>query len=169
MLYLNLVRISEVKTEALQSPQPSSALGATLHLSSNPRRHFNATKRLDSSLITIFHNHHLQPNTHPRLRHSIGTSFKPLLEYHRRAYTMLRRAPTTLSITSEDVAAYEDRREREAMIAAQQEQQRLQQQQQQQQQQHGAQEGAYVMEGVQASPEATRRARDERIGVSRRR
>jgi hypothetical protein len=82
---------------------------------------------------------------------------------------MLRRAPTTLSITSEDVAAYEDRREREAMIAAQQEQQRLQQQQQQQQQQHGAQEGAYVMEGVQASPEATRRARDERIGVSRRR
>ncbi|KAL2211524.1 hypothetical protein CC79DRAFT_1328866 [Sarocladium strictum] len=83
---------------------------------------------------------------------------------------MLRRAPTTLSITSEDVAAYEDRREREAMIAAQQEQQRLQQEQQQQQQQGQAgQGGAYAMEGVQASPEATRRARDERIGVSRRR
>lgn len=84
---------------------------------------------------------------------------------------MLRRAPTTLSITSEDVAAYEDRREREAMIAAQQEQQRLQQEQQQQQQQQGqsGQGGAYAMEGVQASPEATRRARDERIGVSRRR
>jgi hypothetical protein len=86
---------------------------------------------------------------------------------------MLRRAPTTLSITSEDVAAYEDRREREAMIAAQQEQQRLQQEQQQQQQQQqqgqSGQGGAYAMEGVQASPEATRRARDERIGVSRRR
>ncbi|KAK0391820.1 hypothetical protein NLU13_1319 [Sarocladium strictum] len=81
---------------------------------------------------------------------------------------MLRRAPTTLSITSEDVAAYEDRREREALIAAQHEQQRIQQQQQQQQRQ-GGQEGGHAMEDVQASPEATRRARDERIGVSRRR
>lgn len=82
---------------------------------------------------------------------------------------MLRRAPTTLTITSEDVAAYEDRREREAMIAAQQEQRQLQQQQQQQQAEQAGQEGGHAMEGVQASPEATRRARDERIGVSRRR
>ncbi|RSL90768.1 hypothetical protein CEP51_000529 [Fusarium floridanum] len=33
---------------------------------------------------------------------------------------MLRRPATTLTITSEDVAAYEDRRAREALVAAQQ-------------------------------------------------
>ncbi|OAA62203.1 Anaphase-promoting complex, subunit CDC26 [Cordyceps fumosorosea ARSEF 2679] len=33
---------------------------------------------------------------------------------------MLRRPPTTLSITTEDVSAYEDRRSNEALAAAQQ-------------------------------------------------
>ncbi|KAH0444192.1 hypothetical protein CcaCcLH18_00417 [Colletotrichum camelliae] len=57
---------------------------------------------------------------------------------------MLRRPATTLSITAEDIAAYEDRRAREAMLRErqaliqaqqQQQQQRILQQQQQQQQQ----------------------------------
>ncbi|KAG6278713.1 hypothetical protein E4U47_004941 [Claviceps purpurea] len=58
---------------------------------------------------------------------------------------MLRRPPTTLHITPEDIAAYEDRRASEARAAeadarAQQQQQQEQQQQQQQQQQPGAEE-----------------------------
>ena len=73
---------------------------------------------------------------------------------------MLRRAPTTLSITSEDVAAYEDRRIRDAMAAAQQREAAAAQQQREQ---------GTEMEGVQASPgEQQKRAREERIGVGRR-
>ncbi|KAI9172238.1 hypothetical protein HJFPF1_01733 [Paramyrothecium foliicola] len=70
---------------------------------------------------------------------------------------MLRRPPTTLTITSEDVAAYEDRRAREALIAAQQARMAA---------------ANEAMEGVQSSPDpearavAARRARDERIGVA---
>ncbi|PHH88112.1 hypothetical protein CDD83_7957 [Cordyceps sp. RAO-2017] len=66
---------------------------------------------------------------------------------------MLRRTPTTLAITAEDVAAYEDRRASEALLAAQAE--RAPQQQQQQQQ-------------PPAAPPSPRRIRDERIGVTRR-
>ncbi|KAF7561367.1 hypothetical protein G7046_g2800 [Stylonectria norvegica] len=68
---------------------------------------------------------------------------------------MLRRPATALQITSEDVAAYEDRRAREALAAAQQARAAT------------ASEGG--MEGVQSSPDPelrVRRARDERIGVS---
>ena len=86
---------------------------------------------------------------------------------------MLRRAPTTLQITSEDVAAYEDRRAREALIAAQQQQQ---QQQQREKDERGGGGGGdqqrqqHAMEGVQESPgAAARRAREERIGVAGRR
>ncbi|KAG6185893.1 hypothetical protein E4U36_001035 [Claviceps purpurea] len=56
---------------------------------------------------------------------------------------MLRRPPTTLHITPEDIAAYEDRRASEARAAeadARAQQQQEQQQQQQQQQQPGAEE-----------------------------
>lgn len=74
---------------------------------------------------------------------------------------MLRRPPTTLSITSEDVAAYEDRRAREALIAAQQARMAA-----------AAAANQEAMEGVLSSPDpeartaAVRRARDDRIGVS---
>ncbi|KAG5989088.1 hypothetical protein E4U52_005920, partial [Claviceps spartinae] len=50
---------------------------------------------------------------------------------------MLRRPPTTLHITPEDIAAYEDRRASEARAA---EAEARTQQQQQQQQQPGAEE-----------------------------
>lgn len=75
---------------------------------------------------------------------------------------MLRRPPTTLHITSEDVAAYEDRRAREALVAAQQARIAAAAE---------AQAQAAAMEGVQQSPDADgrlRRAREERIGVKRR-
>ncbi|KFA60708.1 hypothetical protein S40285_09338 [Stachybotrys chlorohalonatus IBT 40285] len=75
---------------------------------------------------------------------------------------MLRRPPTTLQITPEDLASYEDRRAREAQQAAQDA--------------HAARVAAYesaqAMEGVQSSPDPevrVRRARDQRIGVSSRR
>ncbi|KAH6991036.1 hypothetical protein BKA56DRAFT_667553 [Ilyonectria sp. MPI-CAGE-AT-0026] len=77
---------------------------------------------------------------------------------------MLRRPATTLHITSEDVAAYEDRRAREALVAAQQARIAAAAEA------HAAAEAA-GMEGVQASPDAEarmRRARDDRIGVTRR-
>lgn len=75
---------------------------------------------------------------------------------------MLRRQPTTLSITSEDVAAYEDRREREALMAAQQARMAAAA--------AAAAAAENGMEGMQSSPEPvkTRREKDERIGVSRR-
>ena len=73
---------------------------------------------------------------------------------------MLRRPATTLTITSEDVAAYEDRRAREALMEVQQARMEAAQ---------AVAEGQ--MEGVQSSPDPevrVRRAREERIGVSRR-
>ncbi|KND90977.1 hypothetical protein TOPH_04302 [Tolypocladium ophioglossoides CBS 100239] len=71
---------------------------------------------------------------------------------------MLRRPPTTLSITPEDVAAYEDRRAGEALQVAQQA--RATQAQEPQPQQPPQPAG---------SPgQAARRVRDERIGVTRR-
>lgn len=73
---------------------------------------------------------------------------------------MLRRPATTLQITPEDIAAYEDRRANEALLAHQQQQRAAEVE---------ARARAQHMEGVQESPEAARRARDERIGVSRRR
>lgn len=76
---------------------------------------------------------------------------------------MLRRPATTLTITAEDVAAYEDRRAREALAAAQQA--RLAEQQQQQQQ--AGMEGVHHDARREAEAQA-RRARDERIGVTRR-
>ncbi|KAG6033892.1 hypothetical protein E4U19_006143 [Claviceps sp. Clav32 group G5] len=54
---------------------------------------------------------------------------------------MLRRPPTTLHITPEDIAAYEDRRASEARAAeAEARAQQQQQQQQEQQQNPGAEE-----------------------------
>ncbi|KAG6088201.1 hypothetical protein E4U30_000535 [Claviceps sp. LM220 group G6] len=54
---------------------------------------------------------------------------------------MLRRPPTTLHITPEDIAAYEDRRASETRAAeAEARAQQQQQQQQQEQQQPGAEE-----------------------------
>ncbi|EFY99116.2 hypothetical protein MAA_05174 [Metarhizium robertsii ARSEF 23] len=79
---------------------------------------------------------------------------------------MLRRPPTTLQITAEDVAAYEDRRANEALAAAQQARAEAQAYTQAQAQ---AQAQAQ-MEGVQESPDAAgRRAREERLGITRRR
>lgn len=80
---------------------------------------------------------------------------------------MLRRPATTLHITSEDVAAYEDRRAREALVAAQQARIAAAEAQAQAQ----AASDAAGMDGVQASPDAevrVRRAREDRIGVTRR-
>lgn len=72
---------------------------------------------------------------------------------------MLRRPPTTLQITAEDVAAYEDRRANEALHAQQQAREEAQ-----------AQAHAQAMQGVQESPgTAGRRVREERLGISRRR
>ncbi|CAG9988433.1 unnamed protein product [Clonostachys byssicola] len=73
--------------------------------------------------------------------------------------TMLRRPATSLTITSEDVAAYEDRRSREAIA--------LDQQQRQQQQQGGA--DGTTASGSPSAEDVLRRAREERIGVGRRR
>lgn len=81
---------------------------------------------------------------------------------------MLRRPATTLQITSEDVAAYEDRRAREALAAQEQ-------QQQQRQREAGGDSGigsrrgtpAATAEGGSAEDEV-RRQREERIGVGRR-
>ena len=75
---------------------------------------------------------------------------------------MLRRPATTIQITSEDVAAYEDRRAREA-----------QQQQQQQQQQHVHYEGtssppSHPNQGHVDAEAQLRQAREDRIGVGRR-
>jgi hypothetical protein len=76
---------------------------------------------------------------------------------------MLRRPPTTLQITAEDVAAYEDRRANEALAAAQQARAEAQAYAQ-------AQAQAQQMEGVQESPgTASRRVREERLGITRRR
>ncbi|KAM5355256.1 hypothetical protein ACJ41O_001902 [Fusarium nematophilum] len=86
---------------------------------------------------------------------------------------MLRRPATTLGITSEDVAAYEDRRAREALVAAQQARRAAAVAAAQEQQQQG--QGQGVMEGVHQAlqererEEEVRRAREERIGVTRRR
>ncbi|KJK92819.1 hypothetical protein H633G_03195 [Metarhizium anisopliae BRIP 53284] len=80
------------------------------------------------------------------------------------AATMLRRPPTTLQITAEDVAAYEDRRANEALAAAQQARAEAQAYTQAQVQAQAQ------MEGVQESPDAAgRRAREERLGITRRR
>ncbi|KID78892.1 uncharacterized protein G6M90_00g025530 [Metarhizium brunneum] len=77
---------------------------------------------------------------------------------------MLRRPPTTLQITAEDVAAYEDRRANEALAAAQQARTEAQAYTQAQAQAQAQ------MEGVQESPDAAgRRAREERLGITRRR
>ncbi|CAH0015046.1 unnamed protein product [Clonostachys rhizophaga] len=73
---------------------------------------------------------------------------------------MLRRPATSLTITSEDVAAYEDRRSREAIA--------LDQQQRQQQQQQQGQDGT-TASGSPSAEDVLRRAREERIGVGRRR
>ncbi|KAG6044756.1 hypothetical protein E4U17_000403 [Claviceps sp. LM77 group G4] len=53
---------------------------------------------------------------------------------------MLRRPPTTLHITPEDIAAYEDRRASEARAAEAEARAQQQQQQQQEQQNPGAEE-----------------------------
>lgn len=98
---------------------------------------------------------------------------------------MLRRPPTTLSITAEDVAAYEDRRASEALLAAQQARAEAEAQAAEARAQARAQaaaaaatlggaaagpgRGASGMESAQgSSPSAGRRARDERIGLGRR-
>ncbi|KAH7155702.1 hypothetical protein B0J13DRAFT_619117 [Dactylonectria estremocensis] len=66
---------------------------------------------------------------------------------------MLRRPATTLHITSEDVAAYEDRRAREALVAAQQARIAAAAEA------HAA-SGAPGMDGVQASPDP-----EARVGI----
>ncbi|GAB0136991.1 hypothetical protein EsDP_00005274 [Epichloe bromicola] len=77
---------------------------------------------------------------------------------------MLRRPATTLQITPEDIAAYEDRRANEALLAHQHQQRAAEAEAQAQ-----TEAQTQRMEGVQESPGAARRARDERIGVGRRR
>ncbi|CEJ85410.1 hypothetical protein VHEMI03764 [[Torrubiella] hemipterigena] len=79
---------------------------------------------------------------------------------------MLRRPPTTIQITAEDVAGYEDRRAHEALAAAQQARAAAAAAKAEQQAQGNQQQQA--MEGVQSSPSAQRRTRDERLGVTRR-
>ncbi|KAM3528550.1 hypothetical protein NHJ13051_002371 [Beauveria bassiana] len=107
---------------------------------------------------------------------------------------MLRRPPTTLAITAEDVAAYEDRRAGEALLAAQQARAEAEAQAAEARARARAQaaaaaavgagnttttttgggassraltaEGSSSMQG--ASPSAAKRARDERIGLGRR-
>ncbi|OAA40877.1 Anaphase-promoting complex, subunit CDC26 [Beauveria brongniartii RCEF 3172] len=104
---------------------------------------------------------------------------------------MLRRPPTTLAITAEDVAAYEDRRAGEALLAAQQARAEAEAQAAEARARARAQAAAAVgagnttttaggggassraaaMEGSSmqgASPSAAKRARDERIGLGRR-
>ena len=75
---------------------------------------------------------------------------------------MLRRPATTLQITSEDVAAYEARRVREAAQAHAEARAAAQQQLHQQREEQG--EDAAAME----REDRMRRRRDERIGVGRR-
>lgn len=85
---------------------------------------------------------------------------------------MLRRPATTLTITSEDVAAYEDRRAREALVAAQQARRAAAvaaAQAQQQQQEEADMEGVDRALQEREREGEVRRARDERIGVGRRR
>ncbi|PMB71014.1 hypothetical protein BM221_003478 [Beauveria bassiana] len=106
---------------------------------------------------------------------------------------MLRRPPTTLAITAEDVAAYEDRRAGEALLAAQQARAEAEAQAAEARARARAQaaaaavgagnnttttigggassraltaESSSSMQG--ASPSAAKRARDERIGLGRR-
>ncbi|KAK5992539.1 hypothetical protein PT974_05950 [Cladobotryum mycophilum] len=86
---------------------------------------------------------------------------------------MLRRPPTTLQITPEDVAAYEDRRAGEALLAAQQARAAEAAARNAAGGGGGAGVGAHAqaMEGVQASPDVevrARKVRDDRIGVTRR-
>ncbi|KAM3445649.1 hypothetical protein NHJ13734_000350 [Beauveria thailandica] len=106
---------------------------------------------------------------------------------------MLRRPPTTLAITAEDVAAYEDRRAGEALLAAQQARAEAEAQAAEARARARAQAAAAVgagnttttatggaaassraaaaVEGSSmqgASPSAAKRARDERIGLGRR-
>lgn len=117
--------------------------------------------------------HHLHVNSNHRqpfqksTQNSFSNTFTPF-SHSSLSTTMLRRPPTTLTITAEDVAAYEDRRAGEALRAAQQAHAAAQAQAQQQQGNQGAASSS-AMDGVQTSPSATRRTRDERIGVSRRR
>ncbi|KAF4984758.1 hypothetical protein FZEAL_119 [Fusarium zealandicum] len=80
---------------------------------------------------------------------------------------MLRRPATTLSITSEDVASYEDRRAREALVAAQQA--RRAAAVAAAQEQGGSMEGVHQALQERERDEQVRRVRDERIGVGRRR
>ncbi|KAG8425573.1 hypothetical protein J3458_002259 [Metarhizium acridum] len=83
---------------------------------------------------------------------------------------MLRRPPTTLQITAEDVAAYEDRRANEALAAAQQARAEAQAYAQAQAQAQAQAHAQAQMEGVQESPGAVgRRVREERLGITRRR
>lgn len=82
---------------------------------------------------------------------------------------MLRRPPTTIQITAEDVANYEDRQAREmARQAAQQARDARKLQKQMQQHEAGSptaqQDPAIAAARAQA---AARRARDQRIGVAR--
>lgn len=81
---------------------------------------------------------------------------------------MLRRPPTTIQITAEDVAGYEDRRAHEALAAAQQARAAAAAAKAEQQAQGTQQQQQQAMEGVQSSPSAQRRTRDERLGVTRR-
>lgn len=144
---------------------------------------------------SIYHVHvhvHYHPHQPPLTTHHICSNFLRSHVKHHELSTasnqtqnihhpsikkMLRRPPTTLTITAEDVAAYEDRRAGEALLAAQQARAAAQAeaQAQQQHQQHGSSSASAsastptAMDGVQTSPSAVRRARDERIGVSRRR
>lgn len=115
-------------------------------------------------------NHYHQTLPQKSTQNSFSNTFTPS-SYTLSITIMLRRPPTTLTITAEDVAAYEDRRAGEALLAAQQAQQARAAAQAQAQQQQGnqGQASSSAMDGVQTSPSATRRARDERIGVSRRR
>lgn len=90
---------------------------------------------------------------------------------------MLRRPATTIGITSEDVAAYEDRRAREALIAAQQARRaaavaaaQKSQAQAQAQGSHGLSMGdVQALVEREEEEDRVKRARDERIGVGRRR
>lgn len=67
---------------------------------------------------------------------------------------MLRRQPTTLAVTAEDIAAYEDRKAREAEA----------------ERKKGQGQGQDAeMAGAEAGQGARGKTREERIGVSRRR
>ncbi|KHN95958.1 Anaphase-promoting complex, subunit CDC26 [Metarhizium album ARSEF 1941] len=128
---------------------------ATTDATSNNNKHFHCPSR------TVHHSTARHVCTPPSKR---ATSHRTTISIPRTksalAATMLRRPPTTLHITAEDVAAYEDRRANEALAAAQQARVEAQSYAQSQAQ----------MEGVQESPAAVgRRAREERLGITRRR